>query len=207
MPMNLIYLVRHGENDVLRHSIAGRSPGVSLNAAGRDQAQRLACVLARESHAIRRIYSSPLERARETAQPLAERLAQPVHLIDGLLELDFGEWTGKSMEELQTSELWNQWNTFRGGGRIPGGETMLTAQHRIVSAIETLRREHPGENLALFSHGDPIRAALLYYLGMPIDFLHRLAIHTASVSILELHDWGAQARAINCAADFGAKEG
>ncbi len=195
MSETVFYLVRHGDNDLLRHAIAGRQPNVHLNDRGRTQAERLGDELSIRS--IEAIYSSPLERAYETAQPLARKLNLPIQTSNALIELDFAEWTSKSLPELEQLETWKQWKSFRTGARIPGGESILEAQARMVAEVERLRRQHPGRALALFSHGDPIRTVLLYYLGMPLDFLQRLAISTASVSILAVDDWGARLRVFN----------
>ncbi len=195
MPETTFYLVRHGDNDVLRHAIAGRRPGVNLNARGRLQAERLADALA--THSIQQICSSPLERARQTAEPLAKRLNLPIQFSDELLEVDFADWTGKSMADLDQLDAWKQWTNFRTGARVPGGESIIEVQARMVREIERLCHAHPGQTVALFSHGDPIRTALIYYLGMPLDFIQRLAIRTASVSILSVDDQTARLHAFN----------
>jgi probable phosphomutase (TIGR03848 family) len=193
--MSRFYLIRHGENDLVGHAIAGRSPGVHLNAAGRQQAERIAQRLS--SHPIDKIVSSPLERSRETAAPLAKRLHLEIEIRENLIEANFGEWTRKSIEELDRDPRWRQWNCFRSGSRIPGGESMLEVQARMIGEVERLRREHPGKTLALFSHGDPIRSILTYYLGMPLDLLLRISMSTASLSIVRIEDWGPQVECMN----------
>ncbi len=185
--MTTIYLIRHGENDFVGHAIAGRSPGVHLNALGRKQAEQLAEHLA--TFPIRHLVSSPLERARETAEPLVQKLGVQLDISPALLEIDFGEWMGKTFAALERREDWRQWNAFRSGGRTPAGESMLQVQGRVVGEIERLRRQWPDEHIALFSHGDPIRSAVMYYLGMPLDLLHRLEVSTASLSVLAIDNW------------------
>ncbi len=193
--MTTFLLIRHGENDVLSRALAGRAPGVHLNERGRKQAELLGRRLA--GRGIGRILSSPMERARETAEPLARRLGLEIEICDSIIEIEYGAWTGKTMAELQTLEQWKQWNTLRSGTRPPGGESILEVQARTVGEIEKLRRAFPENTLALFSHGDPIRSALVYYLGMPLDMLQRLKISTASVSALKLGDWGAELHSFN----------
>ena len=193
--MTQIYLVRHGATDSLGREIAGRSPGIHLNERGRAQAARVAEALA--TLPITHLFSSPLERCRETAQPLADRLKLPVTLCEAANEVDFGDWTRKSLEELNQFEGWKQWNGFRSAGQIPNGESMIQVQARIVGELERLRRVHPDASLAFFSHGDPIRAALTWYLGMPLDLLARLEVFPGSVCVLSVNDWDAKIRALN----------
>jgi probable phosphoglycerate mutase len=182
--MSKIYLIRHGANDCLGKSIAGRQAGVHLNASGQKQAARLAEHL--QSAGISQIYSSPLERSRETAQPLAAKMHLEIQIADELDELQFGEWNGATLEELNRQEHWRKWNNFRSGTRIPGGEMMIEAQQRMIGFIQSLSEDYADETLALFSHGDPIRAALAYYLGIPLDFLLRFEVDPASINILTL---------------------
>jgi probable phosphoglycerate mutase len=193
--MTTFYLIRHGSNDFAGKTLVGRTPGIHLNDAGRAEVDRLADELAREP--IQHLFSSPMERCRETAAPIAKRLNLEVQILDGLVEVEFGDWTGQEIAEMNSDELWRKWNTFRGGGRIPHGESIWEVQTRMVAAIEKLRRQFPNQMLALFSHGDPLRAAITYYLGMPIDFIHRLELSPASVSVLMIDDWTAKVQALN----------
>jgi probable phosphoglycerate mutase len=179
-------------NDIL----AGRQPGVHLNAKGRREAEQLGTALA--GCKINRLYSSPLERARETAEPLARKLNLPVQIDEAFIEIDFQQWTNRKFRDLdKEEEAWRQWNAYRSGGWIPGGEPFLQVQTRMVLAIEKLRREFPREAIAIFSHGDPIRAVLQYYLGMPLDLFHRIELSPAGYSVFELSDSGARLHAMN----------
>jgi broad specificity phosphatase PhoE len=189
------YLIRHAANEYIGKAIAGWLPGVQLNAEGQQQAEELARLLC--SSPIRHIYSSPLERARETAAPLAKRLALEVRLSDAIGELKFGEWTGNKMDSLAADPRWQQWNSFRSGARAPQGEMMIETQARFVGFMEELRAAHQGSHIALFTHGDPVRAAVLYYLGMPLDFLHRIEISLASVTMLRVSDSGPELLCLN----------
>jgi probable phosphoglycerate mutase len=189
------YLIRHAVNDLTGVAIAGWLPGVHLNAKGRQQAALLAEALAKVP--IRHVFSSPLERARETASPLAQVLGLEVRIVEAIAEVRFGEWTGRRIDELESEPLFRQWNSFRTGTRPPGGESMLEVQSRFVGFLQRLCTEFPGESIALVSHGDAIRSVLLYYLGMPLDFVHRLEVSPASVSLLALGDSGAQLVSLN----------
>jgi broad specificity phosphatase PhoE len=188
-------LIRHAENDFVGQTLVGRRPGIHLNSAGRDQSVRLAKTLA--PLGVAAIFSSPLERAIETATPLAESLKLKIQTRDSFNEIDFGDWTGRTFAELSQQEHWKQWNSYRIGNRAPGGETMLEVQTRFVTELERLRRDFSNQCLAIFSHGDPLRSVLLHYLGMPLDFYHRLQIATASSSILSLGDWAAELHGFN----------
>jgi broad specificity phosphatase PhoE len=194
--MTTFLIIRHGENDCLQRGIlAGRTPGTHLNSAGRHQAEQLADWLQRRT--VHRLFSSPIDRARETAEPAAAKLHLPLQILTGIQEVDFGDWTGKSFEELGKIEGWKKWNTFRSAGQVPNGESMLDVQTRVVAEIERLRRLYPEQTLALFSHGDPIRALITYYLGMPLDLLLRLEISSASVTEFEIDDWHVRFQRIN----------
>jgi probable phosphoglycerate mutase len=148
-------LIRHATNDFLGRALAGRLPGVRLNAAGREQAERLAERLAGQR--IDRIYSSPLERAQETAQPLARRLGQEVRTAAEVTEIDFGEWAGRTLAELASVPLWHQFNTYRSGKRAPGGERMLDVQARFVTFLQRVNGEAAGQTVAVVTHVTPSR--------------------------------------------------
>ncbi len=123
-----------------------------------------------------------------------------MQLLEALKEIDFGDWTGKAFAELEQQTAWKQWNSLRSVGRIPNGESIIEVQSRVVDEIEQLRRRFPDQTLALFSHGDPIRAAVTYYLGMPIDMLLRLEVSSASVTSFEIDDWSVRFDGINVCA-------
>lgn len=193
--MTTFFLIRHAANDMTERRIAGRMPGVHLNAEGLAQAGRLAERLAKTP--LSAIYSSPLERTRETAAPIAERLGIPVRLCDDISEIDYGEWTGLEFRKLAELDRWRQYNLFRSGTRIPQGELMLEAQMRTVIAMEHLRRLHAGESIALVTHGDIIKAALAHYAGIPLDLFQRIEVSCASVSVVAVEDWGARILKVN----------
>lgn len=182
-PITRVLLIRHGINDYVKAGkLAGRLPGVHLNAEGQAQATALAERLG--SAGIAAIYSSPLERTRETAAPLAERLGLPVQPCADLLESDCGEWAGQPIAELNQTDLWRQIQVCPSAARFPAGESMAEIQARMVRAIETLRAAHPGQTVAAVSHSDPIKLAVAFYVGLPLDLYQRLEIAPASISEL-----------------------
>lgn len=182
-----LFLIRHGENDwVGSNRLAGRTPGVYLNEKGREQAFELAELLQRQP--IEAVYSSPLERCMETAQPLADKFDLPVNAEAGVLEVDYGEWRGQSLKDLSKEPAWQMVQHYPSAFRFPGGETLQEVQSRAVAAIGRIHQAHPNQVVALFSHGDVIRTTLAYFLGTHIDLFQRIMINTASVSVVALHN-------------------
>jgi broad specificity phosphatase PhoE len=190
-----VLLIRHAACDHVGHRIAGRAPGVCLNARGLAESRALAEALA--GWPIEAVYSGPLERSMATAGALAERLGQPVRAAAGLDELDFGEWTGRSLASLAADPRWRAFNEARGVTRIPGGELMGEAVERAMAELARFEREHPDGVVAAVSHGDVIRGVLLRCLGMPMDGVHRLEVAPASVSVVRVFREGAQVVGVN----------
>ncbi len=200
--MTTFLLIRHAANELTGKVLYGRMPGVRLSPQGRAQAERLVGQLS----AVRldAIYSSPLERALETAEPLARDRGLEIRTSQALTEIETGEWTGLAIPDLAASQPWQLFNSYRSGTRAPGGELMLEAQLRMVAELDRLRLSHPDQTLAVVSHGDPIRAAILHFAGIPTDFFLRLEISPASVSVLELNDHGARITRLNDTGKLGA---
>ena len=181
--MTTFLLIRHALCDPVGRSIAGRQPGVHLNAEGKRDAVSLGAQLAQL--ALAGVYSSPLERALETAGSIAAPHGLPVYTAPGLNEVDFGEWTGKTLEELDGLAEWKNFNTRRSQTRIPGGEAMPEVLSRATAELDRQSRLHPGEALvAVVSHGDVLRAVFADALGMSLDNLQRLEVSPASISVL-----------------------
>lgn len=184
--MTLFLLIRHGDTDAIGHCITGRLPGVHLNASGRRQAEALARNLARLP--IRQICSSPMERTRETAAPIAEALGLEITILEGINEVDAGKWSGIDFDELEKDPLWRRYNRFRTGTRIPGGELFIEVQSRMLREAERIAAASPDGVVALVSHADPIKCLLAPFMGIPPDYIMRFEISTASVSILSVSD-------------------
>jgi len=182
--MGVFHLLRHGEHGLLGKVLAGRMPGVGMTERGRaeiaSQAERLA------SENIAAIYASPLQRTRESAEIVAARLGLAMQFRGDLLELDFGEWTGATFDSIRADPRWQAWSTQRSLAAIPGGESMRQVQQRVVAALLELNERHLHETVVLVSHGDVIRAVLLFALGMPLDFYNRIEIGQGSISTISI---------------------
>jgi len=184
--MPTVLLIRHGENEYVKKGrLAGRLPGVHLNDTGRAQAQALAAALAGKP--IKAVYSSPLERTLETAEPIAAALKLPVIPRPGLLEVDFGKWQDKTFKQLMPLKLWGIVQRSPSLARFPEGESFAEAQHRIVQEIDALLAQHkPKDTFACVGHSDMIKLAVAYYLGLPLDLFQRLIVQPASISALHI---------------------
>ena len=193
--MTVFHLLRHGEHGMLGRVLVGRMPGVGMTERGRAEIAAAAERLAGEKVAA--IYASPLQRTRESAEIVAARFGLPVAFRDDLIELDFGDWTGSTFEAIRADPGWQQWNTYRSIAQIPGGETMRAVQRRAVDALMELHAAHPGETVVVVSHGDVIRAALVYFLGMTLEFLTRIEVAQGSISTIRLEPQLVRITAIN----------
>lgn len=174
--MSELLLIRHAETVSQGMILAGRMDGVHLSEKGKAQAARLASLLRGET--LDAVYSSPLERALGTAQALGF----PVRIHAAFHEIDYGEWTGRTFEVLAGDDRWREWNKHRATSRIPGGESMLEVQARVVVGIESICAAYPDGRIAVVTHGDIIRAALMYYKGVPLDRIHDIEAGPASIS-------------------------
>jgi broad specificity phosphatase PhoE len=193
--VTLFYLVRHGEHRLQGRLAAGRTPGIGLSPKGRDEAAAVAERLAGENIDV--IYASPLDRTRETAEIIGGRLGLPVLLREDVIELDFGEWTGLTFDQVRADTRFELWRSCRSIAAIPGGESWRQVQDRTVNALFELRLVHPQGTVVVVSHGDVIRAALLFVLGMPLDLHGRIEIGTASISTVRIDDSGIRVPAVN----------
>ncbi|HLT02409.1 MAG TPA: histidine phosphatase family protein [Geminicoccaceae bacterium] len=197
--MTTFVLIRHASHDLLGHTIVGRASGVGLSAQGLLEAEALVERFA--PGAIDALYSSPLERARATAAAMAARLGLNVQIAEELNEIDYGVWTNRTLADLDELEEWRRFNLFRSGSRIPGGETMLEVQLRMLELIDRLCAEQPRHAIALVSHGDVIKATLAHFLGAPLDLFQRIAIDPASISVVRLQRFGPEVLLINGGAE------
>jgi probable phosphoglycerate mutase len=202
--MTTFLLIRHAHCDPVGHAIAGRALGVHLNGRGKAEAATLGARLA--GLPIGAVYSSPLERAVQTATAVAERLGLRVETAPGLNEVDFGEWTGRTLAELDQTAEWKSFNSFRSGTRIPGGESMTEVLARALAELGRLDRAHAGsrELVAVVSHGDVLRAVIAHYLGIPTDLFQRIELSPASVSVLTLEPHGPRLLLLNSLPEWPA---
>ena len=189
--MPLLLLIRHGENDFTKkHKLAGHLPNVHLNERGQKQAQDLADAL--KDVPIKDIYSSPLERAQETAMPIATARRLQVQTEAGLIETNVGRWQGKSLAALRLQKQWKVVQHAPSRAQFPDGETFHECQARIVSALDAIIRKHkPQDIVACVFHADPIKLAVAHFIGMPLDQFQRLGCDTGSVSVLQVGEMGA----------------
>ncbi len=184
--MAYILLVRHAENNYTRqHRLAGRLTDVHLNQPGLEQSKALANTLA--NLPLKAIYSSPLERALETAQPLAEQKNLEIVPLPGLIEIDYGDWQGCSLKELYRTKMWKAFQQSPEWMCFPNGETLLQAQTRMIETIWTIAHQHEQKDwVVCVSHADPIKLALAYFLNMPLGTYQRLTIGLVSITTLYL---------------------
>ncbi len=177
----LVLFVRHGQTPTTGKTLPGRAPGLHLSADGIAQAK----VAAERIGAMKKvaaIYASPLERTRETAAPIAKALNLKVKANSGLLECDFGTWTGKQLDKLRKLPEWETVQRSPSTFRFPKGESFTEMQNRIVNAVDTICENHPGQTVVCVSHADPIKAALAHATGTHIDLFQRLVVSPCSVS-------------------------
>ena len=176
-------LVRHGQTPTTGKLLPGRAPGLHLAEIGVQQAQRAAERIAALT-TVDAVYASPLERARETAAPIAAARNLKVRIDKGLLECDFGQWTGAELKALMKLPEWNTVQRAPSTFTFPGGESFTAMQNRIVGALDRLRAAHPGGTIVCVSHADPIKAAVAHAMGTHIDLFQRIVISTCSVSAI-----------------------
>jgi broad specificity phosphatase PhoE len=179
-----LHLCRHGEHELPPGTLAGRLPGVFLSERGKAQAHALARRL--QSVELAAVYASPLERTRQTAELIAVPHGLPVSLLEQVIEIDFGGWVGKTFAELADDPHWRRWNEVRSLARCPGGESMVEVQARVVDELQLVARRSEGLDVAVVTHGDVIKAAVAWWLGIPLDLFQRLDIALGSLTIVEL---------------------
>jgi len=187
--MPLLLLIRHGENEYVKTGkLAGRLPGVNLNEKGQKQAQALGEAL--KDVPIKAVYSSPLERALQTAQPIAESHALKIIQEPDLMDTHVGKWEGKSLKMLRLTNLWKIVQGAPSRFRFPEGESFIEAQTRYVNTLERISQKHhkPQDIVTVVFHADPIKLAVAHFLGMPLDHFQRLSCDTGSMTALYVSD-------------------
>jgi probable phosphomutase (TIGR03848 family) len=191
-----VLLVRHGQTPTTGVMLPGRAPGLHLADAGReaaaDVAKRIACL-----PRIAAVYSSPLERAQETATPIAAACALAVTVEPGLLDADCGDWTGQALKDLRRRPEWKVIQRYPSGFRFPGGESFTEAHARIIGTLARLVAAHAGQTLVAVSHADPIKFAVAHALGTHLDFFQRIVVFPASVTAIAYGPAGPTVLAVN----------
>lgn len=195
-PITTILLVRHGQTPTTGKVLPGRAKGLSLADEGRQQAD-IAAQRIGELKRVDAIYSSPLERAKETAAPIARARGLRTRANRGLLECDFGEWTGAELKKLMKLPEWQTVQRAPSTFRFPGGESFTEMQARMVSTLDSLRLQHAGGTIVCVSHADTIKAAVAHALGTHIDLFQRIVISPASITAIAWGPGGPVVLAVN----------
>jgi probable phosphoglycerate mutase len=176
-------MVRHGVTETTGKVLPGRTAGLHLSEAGHLQATRAGRYL-ESAGPFAALYTSPLERAQETAAGIGDVLGLVAQVDDGLLECDFGDWTGRELAALTKEPDWSRVQRWPSGFRFPGGESFRQMQERIVAAVDRLRATHRGDRIVLVSHADPIKALIAHALGVHLDMFQRIVISPCSASFV-----------------------
>ncbi|MFZ4063457.1 MAG: histidine phosphatase family protein [Candidatus Nanopelagicaceae bacterium] len=191
----VIYLVRHGHSSANAKSIlAGRDFKVSLSSQGVNQAESLATELAEKQFSA--LYSSPLPRCLETLAPLrAIQRKLPIQILEGVIEMEYGDWSGKKLATLARNKLWRNIQERPSLVRFPNGESFVEMQNRALESVRSVAK--PGKTILICSHGDVIKAIVAGFLGLHLDGFQKLAIDPASISVIEIHGDSAYVKLIN----------
>lgn len=193
--MTTLFIVRHALTEHTGRRLSGRSPGVSLTDEGLAQAQKVSEGL--NDVPLRAVYSSPIDRALETARAIAATKGLRVQPRDGLSEVDYGRWTDRPLKGLMRTRLWGTIQRFPSAARFPEGESLHDVQARAVGEVEGIRRDHPKDSVCLVSHGDVIKLLLSHYLGVHIDLFQRIFVAPASVSVVNVSEYGPLVLSVN----------
>ena len=203
--MPLLLLIRHGENEYVKTSkMAGRLPGVHLNERGREQADQIAKSLKRVP--LNAIYASPLERAVETAEPIAEDRKTKIKLRPELMDTDIGKWQGRTLKAVSKYKKWRLVQRTPSRFTFPEGESFHQTQTRIASCLDEIVASHkPKHIVAVVFHADPIKLAVANFIGLPLDNFQRLAIDTGSVTFIYADEGSAYLMRLNQKPPFELK--
>ncbi|HEY2814926.1 MAG TPA: MSMEG_4193 family putative phosphomutase [Acidimicrobiales bacterium] len=196
----LVLFVRHGQTPTTGTSLPGRASGLHLADKGNEQAVAVAERIAPFKDKVAAIYASPLERTRETAHPIAKQLGLRVRVSRGLLECDFGDWTGQELKALMKLPEWKQVQRYPSGFRFPGGESFVEMQTRMVDTVARLVDAHRGKVVVAVSHADPIKAAIAYAMGAHLDLFQRIVVSTCSVTAIA---YGTESPVVLCVNSTG----
>jgi probable phosphoglycerate mutase len=184
--MTTLFLIRHGLTSVTGSRLYGRTAGIHLDERGRRQAA--AHVERLEGIRITAVYSSPLERCVETVEPLAHARGLEVRIADGLVEMDAGTWTGRTLPSLRRTKLWGRVQRDPSSFRFPGGESFVEAEARLLDAIEGIVARHPRGRVVVGTHGDLVRVLVSHFTGAHLDHFQRVIVDPGSVSVVHLGD-------------------
>lgn len=196
----VVLFVRHGQTPTTGKKLPGRAPGLHLADKGVAQAERAGERIAALSR-VAAVYASPMERTQETAAPIAKACKLRVRTHKGLIEADFGKWTGKNLSDLRKLPEWKTVQSYPSGFRFPGGESFPEMQTRMTGAVTELVAKHPGETIVAVSHADTIKAAVADAQGTPLDLFQRIVISPCSVSAVMYTATGPIVLSVNSTGD------
>lgn len=179
-PVTRLCLVRHAVTGETGAKLSGRAPGIDLSEDGRGQAKAVAERLAEAPVAA--VYASPIERTRQTAEAVAAPHGLEVRELPGVVEVEYGEWTGRKLTDLAKTPLWKVVQTAPSRVTFPDGEAMAAMQARAVAALDTVVASHPGDLVVVVSHSDVIKAVVAHYTGLHLDLFQRIVISPASIT-------------------------
>ena len=189
-----VYLVRHGHHALLGRVLCGRTSGVGLDDFGCMQMSDCAERMILTPTAVQ---SSPQRRAQQSASIIAACFGLPVEIVPAIDEIDFGDWTGRLLSELNDDPAWRRWNSHRGSSRPPNGESMQAVQRRVVRHLDAIRDDACDGAIVVVSHAEPIRAALLHYAHLALDDFLSITVDIASISTICFDRAGAHISQIN----------
>jgi probable phosphomutase (TIGR03848 family) len=188
-PPTRLVLVRHAVTEQTGPLLSGRLPGIDLSEKGREQAGAAAKRLS--VLPVAAVYASPIERTTQTAEMIATHHGLKVEALPGVIEADYGEWTGGKITELAKTDEWKVVQVAPSRARFPGGETIREMQARMIGALDEVVARHPHETVVVVSHADPIKSAIAHYTGMHLDMFQRVHVAPASATVFDFHTYGA----------------
>jgi len=201
----MVLLVRHGQTPTTGAVLPGRAPGLSLSDRGQKQAEQAAArIAALGAERIGAVYASPMERAQQTAAPIARAVGRRVRVLDGLNECDFGQWTGRRLSDLRRRRDWRRVQQTPSGFRFPGGESFAEMQARMTGALQSLVDRHPGSTVVAVSHADTIKAAVSHASGAHLDMFQRIVVSPCSITAIVYGEDDPLVLAVNSTSDLQA---
>jgi probable phosphoglycerate mutase len=188
-PPTRLVLVRHGVTAHTGPLLSGRMPGIDLSEKGIEQAEAAADRISLLT--VSTVYASPIERTTQTATYIAKRLGLDVQPLPGVIEADYGDWTGGKIADLAKTDEWKVVQAAPSRAVFPGGESLRAMQSRMIDALDAVVAAHPNETIVVVSHADPIKSAIAHYTGMHLDLFQRVHVSPASVTVFDFHAYGA----------------
>jgi broad specificity phosphatase PhoE len=180
-----ILMVRHGDVPGIKPARFRGRRDLDLSPEGEAQAQAAAGRVARDFH-IDALYASPLKRCQQTAARLAEATGLGVETLEGLIDVDYGDWTWRTHDEVaaEQPDAFNLWHGTPDLMRFPGGDSLADFAAAAMAAMGEAAARHPGGCVALVTHDAVVRALVIEAMGLPLRLYHRLKVAPGSLSAL-----------------------